>query len=97
MIDPPQLGELNNIFRLVIASVISLAGLASLVMLVVGGIQYLSAGGDKEAAQRASRTLTYAIGGLLLLLSSWLILNLLTSFLGIDVPQFSICLPGQIC
>jgi hypothetical protein len=94
---PAKISDLNNVFSQVLQGVITLAGIAVLVMLIVGGFQYLSAGGDKEGAQRASRTLTFAIGGLVLLLSSWLIIKLLADFLGIDVPSFTICLPGQTC
>lgn len=94
---PATIGDLDNLFRNVISVAITLAGLAVVVMLVVGGFQYLSAGSDKDGAQKASRTLTYAIGGLVLVLSSWLILSLLTNFLGIQIPDFTICLPGQTC
>jgi len=69
-----------------------LAGIAVLVMLVWGGYQFLMAGGDKEGAAKAQKTLTYAIGGLILVLSAWIILNLLGNFLGVDFSVFKITL-----
>ena len=63
-------------------------------MLIVGGYQYLMAGGNKDAAARASHTLTYAIIGLIVAMSAWLILSLVGGFLGVDLSSFSVCFPG---
>lgn len=87
--------DLETVFSGVISVVLTLVGIATLVMLVVGGFKFLSAGGDKEATQKASQTITYAIGGLVLTLSAWIILNFLGNFLGINFSVFNICLPGQ--
>lgn len=91
------IGQLETVFSSVVSVVLTLTGIATLVMLVVGGFKFLSASGDKEATQKAAKTLTYAIGGLVLTLSAWIILNFLGNFLGIDFSVFSICLPGQTC
>jgi hypothetical protein len=94
---PPTIRDLETVFRGLVSSAILLTGVAVLIMLLVGGFQYLSAGGDKEAAQRASRTIGYSIGGLVMVLSAWIIINLLGQFLGADFSTFSICLPGRVC
>jgi hypothetical protein len=91
---PATIGDLVEVFGNVVKIALTGAGIASLVMLVVGGFKYLSAGGDKEATQKASRTITYAIGGLIVVLSSWIILSLLGGFLGLNFQDFSVCLPG---
>lgn len=91
---PAQLSQLEGVFASVITVAITLVGMAVLVMFLVGGFGYLTAGGDKDATQKAQRTLTYAIAGLLLVLSSWVIMNLLGKFLGIDFSTFTLCLPG---
>lgn len=95
--DPARISDLDSVFGNVVSVALTLSGITVLVMLVVGGFKYLSAGGDKEAAQRAWHTLTYAVGGLVLVLSAWIILNLLGNFLGIDFSTFTICLPGESC
>lgn len=94
---PAKLTELEGVFSSVITVAITLAGMAVLVMFLVGGFGYLTAGGDKDATQKAQRTLTYAIAGLILVLSSWVIMNLLGKFLGIDFSIFTLCLPGESC
>jgi hypothetical protein len=97
MNDPATIGQLQDVIESIIKLALQGVGIAVVVMLLVGGFQYLSAGGDKEATARASRTLTFAIMGLVLALSSWIIMKLLGDFLGLDFSVFNICLPGQTC
>ena len=91
--DPAQLIQLQSVFESVVKVAISLAGVAVVVMFLVGGFGFLTAGGDKEATQKAQRTLTYAIGGLILVLSAWIIMALLGNFLGISFDNFTLSLP----
>lgn len=94
--DPATLYQLTQVFTNIVSIALTGAGIASLVMLVWGGIQFLSAGSDKEGAAKAQKTLTYAIGGLILTLSAWVILNLLGNFLGVDFSKFELCLPNSV-
>lgn len=87
--------DLEVVFSSVISVALTLTGIGTVIMLVVGGFQFLTAGGDKEATQRAGKIITFAITGLVLVLLSWLILNFLGYFLGIDFTNFTICLPGS--
>ena len=90
--DPAPLSALEGVFSQVISVILGLAGIAAVVMLVVGGYHYLMAGGDKEGAARARNTITYALVGLILSVSAWAILNLFASFLGITgIGTFNIC------
>ena len=56
-----------------------LTGSAALVMLVVGGFYMLLAGGDPQKAKSGVTTIRNAIIGILLVLGSWIIINLLVS------------------
>src|SRR3989338_3779429 len=56
-----------------------LTGSAALVMLVVGGFYMLLAGGDPQGAKSGVPTIRNAIIGILLVLGSWIIINLLVS------------------
>lgn len=85
------LKDLDSVFSQVISVALSAVGLTVLVMFIVGGYQFLSAGGDKDAAARARGTLTYAVIGLALAVSAWIIVSLLGSFLGINFSTFSVC------
>jgi len=92
---PAKISDLEVVFSKVISGALTLVGVAVLVMFIAGGLGYLMAGSDKEGAAKAQKTLTYAIAGLVLTLSAWIILNLVGSFLGIKFDNFSICLPNS--
>ena len=94
---PAELSALEDVFASILRAVIGLAGAAAIVMLVVGGFQYLQAGQDKEAASRAWHTLTFAVAGLVLTVSSFMILTLFGTFLGVDLSNFDLCFPGATC
>jgi len=76
------------IFSRILNIVARLAGLAVFVMLILGGWQYLTSGGEKQAAQKARNTLTYAILGLVLVIASWFILRFIKFFTGVEVTNF---------
>jgi len=81
---------LECIFSQILGIVARLAGLAVFVMFILGGWRYLTSGGEKQAAQQARNTLTYAILGLVLLIASWFILRFIKFFTGVDVTKFVI-------
>lgn len=56
----------------------------SLIMLIVGGIMWITSRGEKEGMTKAKGTVTYALIGLLLGLSSFIIVNTLGYILGLD-------------
>ena len=64
-------GYLSNIYVLGIG----LAGVLAVLMVVVGGIQYIGSGMSPSGKSDAKDRITNAIMGLLLALLSWLILN----------------------
>jgi hypothetical protein len=90
--DPARLQDLNTVVGTIIGALIGFVAVASLVMLVVGGFRYLSAGDDKASTQAAQKTLTYALGGLIITLSAWVVLNLVGTFLGVNLSAFDICI-----
>ncbi len=89
---PAQLSELSGLFSRAVGAIISLAGIVLFVLLVSGGIKYITSGGDPKAIDGAKKTITYAIGGLLIILLSYLILVLIGKITGADVTHFKITL-----
>lgn len=71
-----------------IANVLSVAitaiGLAGFVMILVGAFKYLVSGGNSKGAESAKNTLTYAVIGIVLALSSYIILRLISEFTGVE-------------
>jgi len=86
------IGNLDCIFANVVKSLLGFAGIILFILLLVGGFKYITSGGDPKAVEGAQKTLTYAIGGLLLILVSYIILVLIKQITGVDVLNFSVLL-----
>lgn len=80
------------IFRNIVRILVPLAGLALFLMLIAGSFQYLTAGGEPKAIEKARKTITNAIFGLVIFFGIWFILKLIQTITGVDVTIFQI--PG---
>ena len=87
---PAQLQDLEIVFGNVVKALLALGGIGLFLMLLSGGFKYLTSGGDPKAVEGAKNTLTYAIGGFVLLAFSYLILLIIGTFTGADVTNFTI-------
>ncbi len=79
---PRPLTGLQDIFKNVIQAAIGFAGIAFFIMFLVGGFQYLTAGGDAAKTEAAKKTLTYAIAGLVFITLSYLALRFIATITG---------------
>ena len=61
----------NNIYRLMVG----ITGVLAVIMIVVGGLEYIASAANPSAKESAKKRIWAAIGGLLLALSSYLILQ----------------------
>lgn len=57
-------GQLTNIIKNIINVVSAIVGLASVVMIMVGGFKYITSAGDSNKAGTAKSTIVYAVVGL---------------------------------
>jgi succinate dehydrogenase/fumarate reductase cytochrome b subunit len=67
----------------------------ALLYLLLGGIQWITSGGDKAGLEGARNKITNAIIGLVILGASWAIFTLVGSFFGITLPNIKIPTIGQ--
>lgn len=84
---PTCISEIVPILKKIITLLAPAAGIAFLIMLLVGGFQFINSGGDPKAAGQARTTLTYAFIGILLVVASWLILTVIADITGADVTN----------
>ena len=87
--DVATLKGVECMFVNILRMVLPLAGLAVGVMLVVGGFQLITAGGNQEGIQKAKNTFTYAIGGLVAVILVWFGLVFIENFTGFKVTEFN--------
>lgn len=70
-----ELNDVGKIINSLIDWLLGGAAAVAIVFIMIGGVQYISSIGNPEAAQKAKNTLTYAIGGLILIISAYLIIK----------------------
>jgi hypothetical protein len=88
--NPATIQDLTLIVQRILNIAVRLAGIAAFIMLIVGGFQFLTAGGDPKKTQAAGSTITYAIFGLVAVIAAWFILLFIYKFTGVDVTKFDI-------
>jgi len=74
---------------------ISLIGLAGFVMMIIGAFRYLLSGGNAKGIDDGQKTITYAVLGLVVALSAYIILKIVSEFTGVSsILQFQFNLPS---
>ena len=70
-------GDLSfkDLLGFIVNWLISIAGAIALLFLIVGGIEYMTAGGSDEKVQRAKNTMRNALVGLIVVLLSYFIIR----------------------
>lgn len=82
------------LFRNIVVAIVQLAGVALFIMFVVAGFNFLLSGGDPKKLEQAKSTLTYAILGLVVIVVSYLIIQLISTITGVSgLNEFNI--PAQ--
>jgi len=69
------------------SAIILVAGLATFGYLVLGGINWITAGGDKGKLEEARNKITNGIIGLAIVASAWAVYLLLDYFFGIGIAK----------
>ena len=88
---PSGLGWATNIGAIInraIPFIFGFAGLALLLMLIVGGFGILTSSGDAKKLASASQRLTYAILGFIIIFAAYWIVQLAAKVLGLQNTGF---------
>ena len=67
-----------NIYRILLAVFSSVAVL----MIIWGGVTYITSNGNPDKTERAKKIITYAIIGIVVVTSTWLLIKLTASLIG---------------
>jgi hypothetical protein len=95
-LNPP--GQFNNLLSINFSSLVSMAinfilivaAIAFFFMLVLGGIKWITSGGDKGKTESARSQITAGLIGLVIVFAAWAILSLVENFFGVDLRNFEI-------
>ena len=86
--------SIQSFLKLIRTWFLGFSGALAILFIVIGGVKYITAGGNEKQVASAKSTLTYAIIGLLLVLMSSVILKLIAgdlagSILGNSTSPFN--------
>lgn len=70
--------------NLLVAPAFAIAALGVTIYLIIGGLQFLLSGGNKDNIAKARERITHAIIGFMLLILTFIVLQFLFQFFGIE-------------
>jgi hypothetical protein len=86
----PQYAYLNgfrpsNYVTAAINILLGLAGVAAFIFLLLGGVQWITAGGDKDALDKSRKKISQALIGLAIVFSAYAIIFIIRVLFGVDL------------
>ena len=94
---PTQISGINDIvgiIRTVIRLILIVAFIAAFIMLLIGGIRWILAGGDEKAVAGARGTITAALIGLVIVLVAYAIIRLVEIFFNVTIISGAFTVPN---
>lgn len=88
-----KIGELGSLLSAVVGALLIIAALLAFFFLILGGIQWITSGGDKAGMEAARNKITHAVVGLVIVGAAWAIMILVQNFLGITVIGGALTFP----
>ncbi len=87
--------SVEDLIRIIVNMILIIAGVLVFAFMLVGGIQYISSGGDKVQAQSARDKITYAIIGLVIIVAAYAVAKVLEVVFGINIFNFNLPVPAE--
>jgi len=81
---------LEAVFQNVIGIIIPFGAIVLFVILMYGGIRYITAGANPRSVEAARNTITYGIIGMVVLAMAFLILVIIELLTGADITTFQL-------
>lgn len=84
---PPgfQIEDLGKFVSNAAGVALIIAAILVFVFLIWGGIQWIASGGDKGKTEEARNRITAALVGLAIVAAAWAVVQLISTFFGIDI------------
>ena len=82
--------SLGKLISNLVGALFIAAFLLTFMLLIIGGIQWITAGGDKQALEKARTGITNAIMGLVIVAAVYALMTLVGQFFGIEITKLPI-------
>ena len=74
-IDPKSVTQVNDFYYNIVSWFLLALGVIAVLVLIYAGIQYITAAGDAEKAEKAKKTIMGAVIGIIIIVASYAIYN----------------------
>jgi hypothetical protein len=88
--DVATIGSIGSLFENFVSGITAFAGVVLFIVLVSAGFTFLFSGGDQKQLEKAKNSFTYALIGIIVIASAYLVIQLVGNFIGIDLTKFQI-------
>lgn len=89
-IEPPVSGDIMDLFNRIMDFILKISIPVAAIIIMVGGIQMATAGGNEDKIKKAQKTITWAIVGFAIILLSKGLVLVIKNFLGVEVQDSTI-------
>lgn len=93
---PTQLRPIDDpvvVIRGIIRFILLLAFIIAFVMLLIGGIRWIMAGGDEKSVEKARNTITAALIGLVIVLVAYALIRIIEIFFNVQILTETTTIP----
>lgn len=80
-----KFSNIGTILNQVLPTIMVVASLIALALLIFGALSYVTSSGEQEKVQKARKTITYSILGLVLIFLSYLMVRIVSFITGIPL------------
>lgn len=80
-----KINDVGALLSAAVGALLIVAALLAFFFLILGGIQWITSGGDKAGMEAARNKITHAIVGLIIVGAAWAIMILVQNFLGVTI------------
>lgn len=88
-----QITDVGMLISSLVSILLIISALAAFLYLVLGGLQWITSGGDKAGMEAARNKITQAIVGLVIVAAAYAVMLLITQFLGLELGDLSLPTP----
>ena len=88
--DVATIASLTSLFQNAVTGITAFAGVVLFIVLISAGFTFLFSGGDAKKLEKAKNTFTYALIGMVVIISAYLIIQLIQTFTGANVTEFNL-------
>jgi hypothetical protein len=80
-----KITDVGQLISAMVGTLLIISALLAFIYLILGGIQWITSGGDKAGMEAARNKITHAIVGLIIVGAAWAIMVLVQNFLGVSI------------